>query len=129
MLGGSRWSQMLKLGNTKEGQDKMRPPPIVQNCQAGTCYCTLNLTHFLNCAVFLTTSCEQTFRVGLDLTCSSSRGLNFEDFPFFYFLNWTSGSRVSPILRLPPLIMLKCHQFTTNHKIGLTRLPEVRSRK
>ena len=25
---------MLKLSNAKEGQDKMRPPPIVQNCQA-----------------------------------------------------------------------------------------------
>ena len=27
--------------------------------------------------------CDHTFKVGLDLTCSSSRGLNFEDFPFF----------------------------------------------
>ena len=48
---------------------------------------TLNLTHFSNFAVILMPSCNQTFRIGLDLTCSSSGGLNFEDFPCFYFLN------------------------------------------
>ena len=57
------------------------------------------MAHFLNFAVILTPSCEQTFREGLNLTCSSSQGLNFEDFPFFYFLNRTSRSRVSPIQR------------------------------
>ena len=39
-----------------------------------------NLSNF---TVFLMTTCVQTFRVGLDLTCSSSRGLNFDYFPFF----------------------------------------------
>ena len=27
--------------------------------------------------------CDQTFRDGLDLTCSQFQGLNFDDFPFF----------------------------------------------
>ena len=65
-----------------------------------TFYCTLNLTQFSNFTVTLTLSCYQTWWDGLDLTCSSSRGLNFDDFPFFYFLERTSGSRVMPNLRL-----------------------------
>ena len=64
-----------------------------------TFYCTLNLTHFSNFDVILTPSCDQTFMVGLDLTCSSFRGLNFDDFPFFCFHNRTSRSRVSLIQR------------------------------
>ena len=62
-----------------------------------TFYCTLNLTQFSNFTVTLTLSCYQTWWDGLDLTCSSSRGLNFDDFPFFYFLDCTSGSRISPV--------------------------------
>ena len=65
-----------------------------------TFYCTLNLTQFSNFTVTLTLSCYQTWWDGLDLTCSSSRGLNFDDFPFFYFLERTSGSQVMPNLRL-----------------------------
>ena len=48
-----------------------------------TFYCTLNLTQFSNFTVTLTLSCYQTWWDGLDLTCPSFRGLNFDDFPFF----------------------------------------------
>ena len=41
-------------------------------------------------------SCDHTLGAGLDLTCSSFRGLNSDDFPFFYFLSRPSRSRVSP---------------------------------
>ena len=49
--------------------------------------------------LILTPLCDHTFKVGLDLTCSSSQGLNSDDFPFFYFLNRTSRSRISSIQR------------------------------
>ena len=113
-----------------------------------TFYCTLNLTQFSNFTVTLTLSCYQTWWDGLDLTCSSSRGLNFDDFPFFYFLERTSGSQVMPNLRLvkneklvqcttvycmmPMMIITifeQISQFLTNLKLGITWLPEVRSRK
>ena len=64
-----------------------------------TFYCTLNLTQFSNFTVTLTLSCYQTWWDGLDLTCPSFRGLNFDDFPFFCFHNRTSRSRVSLIQR------------------------------
>ena len=113
-----------------------------------TFYCTLNLTQFSNFTVTLTLSCYQTWWDGLDLTCSSSRGLNFDDFPFFYFLERTSGSQVMPNLRLVKnweicwkivIIIIGIMQYTvvhwtsftflTNLKLGITWLPEVRSRK
>ena len=153
-----------------------------------TFYCTLNLTQFSNFTVTLTLSCYQTWWDGLDLTCPSFRGLNFDDFPFFWTFERTSGSRDRPILRFignwwhfrnikdgavqlpaaksssssydddmmmmvtmicilfqsswsssasssialhctaPSLIFLKCHQFPINLIIGLSRLPEVRSK-
>ena len=64
-----------------------------------TFYCTLNLTQFSNFTVTLTLSCYQTWWDGLDLTCPSFRGLNFDDFPFFWTFERTSGSRDRPILR------------------------------
>ena len=42
-----------------------------------TFYGTLNLTLFSNFTVSLTLSCDQTFRDGLDLTCSYSWGFKF----------------------------------------------------
>ena len=48
-----------------------------------TFYGTLNLALILNYTVILTPSCDQTFRDGLDLTCSLFWGLNSDDFPFF----------------------------------------------
>ena len=108
-------------------------------------------TGILNIAIFgwqIEPSCDQTFRIGLDLSCSSSRGLNFDDFPFFYFLERTSGSQVMPNLRLVKnweicwkivIIIIGIMQYTvvhwtsfsflTNLELGITRLPEVRSRK
>ena len=104
-----------------------------------TFYCTLNLTQFSNFTVTLTLSCYQTWWDGLDLTCSSSRGLNFDDFPFFYFLDCTSRSRVMSNLRLvkneklvqcttvycmmPMMIITnfeQSSQFLTNLKLGIT---------
>ena len=78
------------------------------------------------------------------LTCSSSWGLNFDDFPIFYFLNCTSRSQVMPNLRLAKnweicskivIIIIGIMQYTvvywtsfsflTYLKLGITRLPEV----
>ena len=44
--------------------------------------------------------CDHIFSTGLDLTCSSSWGLNFDDFPFFWILYCTSRSRVMSNFRL-----------------------------
>ena len=65
---------------------------------------------------------DYTFTAGPDLTCSSSRGLNSDDFPFFWILYCSSGSWVTAFWRLvnicwvwlPAPVSLKCQQILTN---------------
>ena len=87
-----------------------------------TFYCTLNLTQFSNFTVTLTLSCYQTWWDGLDLTCPSFRGLNFDDFPFFWTFERTSGSRDRPILRF-----IGNWWHFRNIKDGAVQLPAAKS--
>ena len=94
-----------------------------------TFYCTLNLTHFSKFAAVSMPLCDRTIRVGLDLTCSSSRGFNFEDYSFFYFLNLTSRSRVSPIQRFTTQQISQMSPIFYQSLMELIRLLEVRLRR
>ena len=53
-------------------------------------------------------SCDYTFKAGPDLTCSSFRGLNSDNFPFFWILYCSSRTRVTAVGSLVNI----CWNFT-----------------
>ena len=79
-------------------------------------------------------SCDYTFTAGPDLTCPSFRGLNSDNFPFFWILYCSPRTRVTVVWRsvniyshtgwvwLPAPVWQKFQQMLTKLQNAVTRV-------
>ena len=67
-------------------------------------------------------SCDYTFTAGPDLMCPSSWALNSDDFPFFWILYCSSGTRVTAVRSSVNIRWNLIQQILTELQTAVTRV-------